>query len=71
MVPMISMCAGTGCQKRNRCYRYRCEPLPEGQSWNPYYEDMRSGYLCCHHVPIYPSDDLMPEDWQESDKCHG
>lgn len=61
----IVMCRGDGCRKHDRCYRYRAVPS-ENQAWGDFDMGVVEGYLCGHHVPIYPSDHLKPENWQES-----
>ena len=32
-MPDIAMCSGTGCPRRNECYRHRALPNGDRQSW--------------------------------------
>ena len=32
-MPDISMCLGTGCPKKDECYRYTAKPTPHWQSY--------------------------------------
>ena len=57
-MPDISMCKGTGCSKRNNCYRYRAQPHPNRQSYfakPPKKPDGRCDYYwsCKNYDPEY------------------
>jgi DNA-cytosine methyltransferase len=49
--PDISKCAGAGCERRDRCYRYTAPASPGRQSW---FAPMRADGTCEHFWPVEP-----------------
>jgi hypothetical protein len=51
MSPDISKCAGHGCPRRDRCYRFTAPASPGRQSW---FAPMRPDGTCEHFWPVEP-----------------
>ena len=66
MTPAILCKPSRTCDDRNRCIRYRAEPLSDHAVRD--FSAHGLDYLkCMGFLVIYDTDRMMPEDWQESD----
>lgn len=54
-MPDISMCKGTGCEKKDTCYRYRAVPNDPWQTYSAFWDLPRP---CTYYVSLLPGDKI-------------